>query len=215
MPLISVIVPIYKVEPYIRRCIDSILSQTFTDFELILVDDGSPDNCPIICDEYAKKDIRIHVIHQQNGGLSAARNVGIDWAFANSDSRWLSFVDSDDLVHPCFLEFLYRAVNETGLKVSSCEIRRVETEIEMLKMTYNVRKMAWDEYYLSDWVRGVVACNKLYEKRLFDKNRYPIGKTHEDEYLTYRILACASVISVIDAELYLYFQNYSFLQRYF
>ena len=82
MPQISVIVPVYKVEPYLRRCIDSILSQTFTDFELILVDDGSPDNCPAICDEYALKDSRIRVIHQKNSGLSAARNAGINYAFA-------------------------------------------------------------------------------------------------------------------------------------
>ena len=100
MPQISVIVPVYKVEPYLRRCVDSILGQTFTDFELILVDDGSPDNCPAICDEYARKDTRVHVIHQENGGLSAARNAGIDWAFANSDSQWLTSVDSDEWVHP-------------------------------------------------------------------------------------------------------------------
>ena len=91
MPQISVIVPIYKVEPYLHRCVDSILLQTFRDFELILVDDGSPDNCGRICDQYAENDNRIHVIHQQNRGLSAARNAGIDWAFKNSDSRCLLF----------------------------------------------------------------------------------------------------------------------------
>ena len=103
MPIISVIVSVYKVEPYIRQCVDSILAQTFTDFELILVDDGSPDNCGAICDEYAAQDCRVRVIHQENGGLSAARNAGIDWAFANSDSQWLAFVDSDDWVHPDYL----------------------------------------------------------------------------------------------------------------
>ena len=84
--MISVIVPVYKVEPYLRRCVDSILGQTYCDFELILVDDGSPDSCPSVCDDYAAQDSRVHVIHQENGGLSAARNAGIDWAFANSDS---------------------------------------------------------------------------------------------------------------------------------
>jgi len=102
MPTISVIVPIYKVEPYIRRCIDSILAQTYTDFELILVDDGSPDNCGAICDEYATKDSRIHVIHQENGGVSAARNAGIDIA----SGEYLTFVDSDDWVKTYFLERL-------------------------------------------------------------------------------------------------------------
>ena len=93
MAQISVIVPVYKVEAYLHRCVDSILRQTCRDFELILVDDGSPDNCPAICDEYAALDPRVRVIHQENGGLSAARNAGIDWAFANSNSQWITFVD--------------------------------------------------------------------------------------------------------------------------
>ena len=93
--LVSVIVPVYKVEKYIHRCVDSILAQSFRDFELILVDDGSPDNCGAICEEYAAKDSRIHVIHQANGGLSAARNTGIEWALAHSDSQWLTFIDRD------------------------------------------------------------------------------------------------------------------------
>ena len=98
MANISVIVPVYKVEAFLNRCVDSILCQTYEDFEIILVDDGSPDTCGALCDEYARKDGRVHVIHQENGGLSAARNTGIDWAFANSTSRWLAFVDSDDWV---------------------------------------------------------------------------------------------------------------------
>ena len=104
---ISVIVPIYNVEPYLRRCIDSILAQTHVNFELILVDDGSPDHCGEICDEYAMHDDRIVVIHQKNCGVAAARNAGIDWTFANSDSEWLTFVDSDDYIHPEYLERLY------------------------------------------------------------------------------------------------------------
>lgn len=87
MPKISVIVPVYKAEPYLRRCLNSILEQTFDDFELILVDDGSDDNCPALCDEYAAKNKRVHVIHQEKRGVSAARNTGIDWVFANSDSQ--------------------------------------------------------------------------------------------------------------------------------
>ena len=98
MPLISVIVPVYKVEPYLKECVDSILNQTFTDFELILVDDGSPDNCPQICDEYARKDKRVIVIHKENGGVSSARNAGLDYVFAHSDSQYISFVDSDDIL---------------------------------------------------------------------------------------------------------------------
>lgn len=106
MATISVIVPVYKVEPYLRRCIDSILRQTYSDFELILVDDGSPDNCPAICDEYARKDHRVHVIHQENGGLSAARNAGI----YKANGQYVMFCDSDDTVDPQWCELLYNAL---------------------------------------------------------------------------------------------------------
>jgi len=101
-PQISVIVPVYKVEQYIHRCIDSILSQSFTDFELILVDDGSPDNCGKICDEYAQKDSRIRVFHKSNGGVSSARNLGLD----NAKGEWIAFIDSDDFVENEYLEEL-------------------------------------------------------------------------------------------------------------
>ena len=114
MPLISVIVPIYKVKEYLNRCVDSILSQTFTSFELVLVDDGSPDECGEICDDYAIKDDRIIVIHQSNKGLSEARNTGIDWAMKNSDSEWLTFVDSDDWIHPDYLRLLYDSAIKTN-----------------------------------------------------------------------------------------------------
>ena len=125
--LISVIVPVYKVEKYIHRCVDSILTQTFTDFELILVDDGSPDNCGIICDEYALKDNRIHVIHKENGGLSDARNAGIDWAFENSNSEWLTFIDSDDWVHPKYFEAMVRAAQIYRTEIAICNYLEAET----------------------------------------------------------------------------------------
>ena len=120
MPSISVIVPIYMVEPYLRRCVDSILAQTFPDFELILVDDGSPDNCGQICEEYARLDRRVLVIHQENRGLSAARNAGIDWVMANSDSSWITFVDSDDWIHPNMLKHLFELNRDHGTQISAC-----------------------------------------------------------------------------------------------
>ena len=113
MSEISVIVPVYKVEQFSHRCVDSILHQSFTDFELILVDDGSPDQCGAICEAYAAGDARIHVIHQKNGGLSAARNTGIDYVMEHSKSHWLAFVDSDDWVHPDYLQMLYMTARET------------------------------------------------------------------------------------------------------
>ena len=107
-PLVSIIVPIYKVEPYLRRCLDSIVNQTYTNLEIILVDDGSPDGCPQICDEYAAKDKRIVVIHKENGGLSDARNAGLDIC----KGEYIFFIDSDDWIKTDTIEFLYKITQD-------------------------------------------------------------------------------------------------------
>ena len=187
--LISVIVPVYKVEKYIHRCVDSILAQTFTDFELILVDDGSPDNCGKICDEYAEKDNRIHVIHKENGGLSDARNAGIDWAFANSDSEWITFIDSDDWIHPKYLEALYNAVKETGCEISICgyeETTGDSPKVDDINLQAVI--VSTEDFFCEHNVNAVVAWGKLYKKELFREIRYPVGKLHEDEFTTYKLL---------------------------
>ena len=119
--LISVIVPVYKVEKYLKRCVDSILAQTYPCLEVILVDDGSPDGCPAICDEYAREDRRVRVIHKENGGLSDARNAGIDAA----KGKFLGFVDSDDYVHPRFYELLLQALKEEGADIAGCDVKKV------------------------------------------------------------------------------------------
>ena len=121
-PLLSIIVPVYNVENYLQKCIDSILAQTLTDFELILVDDGSPDGCPALCDAAAAKDARVRVIHQKNGGLSAARNAGLDVA----RGAWIGFVDSDDYIAPEMYEKLYRAVQSTGADLALCDYAKVD-----------------------------------------------------------------------------------------
>ena len=209
MPKITVIVPAYKVEPYLRRCVDSILNQTFTDFELILVDDGSPDGCGAICDEYI--DPRITVIHQSNGGLSAARNSGIDWAFACSDSEWLGFVDSDDWVHPQMYELLHRAACDCSVSLSVCDYQRT-LERERFAASSFLAPAVYNglDFFTSDKnVIATVAWNKLYEKSLFNDYRYPVGKIHEDEFLTYILLYEAGNIAYVDEKLYFYFRNYS------
>lgn len=208
MAMISVIVPVYKVEVYLRRCVDSILGQTFDDFELILVDDGSPDGCPAICDEYAVKDARVHVIHQENGGLSAARNAGIDWAFANSDSQWLTFIDSDDWVHSEYLERLIDAAHEHNVSVGVCGLERTNGEAAIINED-DCTPQLWDveEFYVQKTVNAVVAWGKLYRKECFALIRYPIGKLHEDEFTTYQILFAQKQLAAIDAPLYSYFQN--------
>lgn len=208
MATISVIVPVYKVEPYIRRCVDSILEQTFTDFELILVDDGSPDNCPAICDEYAQKDSRVHVVHQENGGLSAARNAGIDWAFINSDSRWFTFIDSDDWVHSRMLESLYTTSMEQRVAVSLCgyaETTGENIEIDQCELHGTLWKP--EEFYSEQTVAATVAWGKLYKRDCFSQIRYPAGKLHEDEFTTYKILFAQPKIAVISAPLYFYYNN--------
>lgn len=209
MAEISVIVPVYKVEKYLHRCVRSILQQSFRDFELILVDDGSPDRCGDICDAYAVQDSRVHVIHQENGGLSAARNRGIEWSLKNSDSRWIAFVDSDDWVHPDYLKLLYRAVTETGFPMAACGFACTEGE-PLGEVSEEYRKLTADEFYCGDGIpsgRAPVAWNKLYRKDLLEGTRYPIGKLNEDEFVTYRLVYRAQQVAYVPAALYAYFQN--------
>lgn len=208
MPTISVVVPVYKVEPYLRRCVDSILQQTYRDFELILVDDGSPDSCGSICDAYAQTDRRIHVIHQKNGGLSAARNAGIDWVFGNSDSRWFTFIDSDDWIHPQTLERLLQAAEAYNTAVSVCGYAETAGEnpaVTAESMCACSVDPRW--FYCSRFINATVAWGKLYRRELFENVRYPVGKIHEDEFVTYRLLMESGRIAVLEAPLYAYFVN--------
>lgn len=205
--LISIVVPVYKVENYLHRCVDSILAQTFADYELILVDDGSPDNCGQICDEYAEKDSRIKVIHKQNGGLSDARNAGIDWCFENSDFEWITFIDSDDWVHPEYLERLYQAVIDTGCSVSVCSYKNTsQTRIDPLDR-FQVKVYNTERFYCEKNVNSVVAWGKLYAKECFNDIRYPVGKLHEDEFTTYKIIFRYNDIAFLESKLYYYYVN--------
>ena len=124
MPTISVIVPVYKVEPYIRKCVDSILGQTFSDIQVILVDDGSPDQCGKICDEYAKQDNRVEVIHKENGGLSDARNAGIPYA----KGEYIIFLDSDDYIENDMFEYMYTRIKDSGADMATCGLSEVYTD---------------------------------------------------------------------------------------
>lgn len=207
MTRISVIVPVYKVEAYLPRCVDSICRQTFADFTLILVDDGSPDGCGALCDAYARRDSRIRVIHQENGGLSAARNAGIDWALNHMDCQWLAFVDSDDWVHPSFLQTLLEGAESTGCCLSACGFCRTQGE-PLPQPQGDFAVLDADDYYCG--VSGgvaPVAWNKLYHRSLFANLRYPVGKLHEDEFTTYRAVYQAGKVAVTTAGLYAYYQN--------
>ena len=201
---ISIIVPVYNVEKYLSRCVDSILNQTFTDFECILVDDGSPDNCGKICDEYAKKDKRIRVIHKENGGLSDARNAGIDIA----QGEYIGFVDSDDWIHPQMYEILYNGIIENNVKISACKLEE-EIEAGQFKRIYNPCFNVYNglDFLVSNYFIAVSPPTKLYHKSLFDNIRYPVGRLHEDAFVVYKLFFKADNIAFTDNALYEYFRN--------
>ena len=205
--LISIVVPVYKVEKYLKRCIESILRQSFTNFELILVDDGSPDNCGNICERYAREDSRIHVIHKENGGLSDARNAGIHWAIENSNSKWITFIDSDDWVHPDYLSFLYKAVIDFDVKISICKYTKVCQFCENLHNEYVASTYQVQDLYVKEKTNSIVAWGKLYLKSDFTNIGFPVGKLHEDEYTTYRLLFMYDKVAFVEDSLYYYFVN--------
>ena len=205
MSTISVIVPVYQAEKYLCQCVDSILDQSFRDFELILVDDGSPDGCGAICDAYALQDQRILVIHQDNKGLSAARNAGIDWIFAHSDSRWITFVDSDDWIHPEMLERLLEASLKLNSPVSVGFYQQTHGQTDFWSGSPASPVLCKpDELFLSNLGAATVAWGKLYRRECFQDIRYHIGKIHEDEFITYRILFAHAQVAVINYPFYAY-----------
>lgn len=210
--LISVIVPVYNVEKYLRRCIDSIVNQSYTNLDIILVDDGSTDKSGLICDEYEKADSRITVIHKENGGLSDARNTGIE----ESNGIYLCFIDSDDYIMPDMINKLYNALTINNADISLCNFLYVdenEDEIryrnedlpiqdEVLNKSDVMNKMAIEKYWYY-----IIACNKLYKKELFLQIRFPYGKQHEDEFVAHLIFDKCERIACIKEPLYNYVQR--------
>ena len=194
-PLISVIVPVYKVEKSLRRCIDSLIGQTYRQLQIILVDDGSPDRCGDICDIYSHKDKRVTAIHQRNCGLSAARNTGIQHA----QGQYYAFVDSDDYVAPDFISFLYTLMCEHDADIASCGVVNVEISgkqtvvdkdrsVHVMDSREALERMCYnDGFYVTTW-------DKLYKAQLFEGIRFPEGKLFEDTGTTYKLVDKASKI---------------------
>jgi len=208
--LVSVIVPVYKVEPYLCACIEGILNQTYGNIEIILVDDGSPDNCPAICDDYARKDSRIRVLHKENGGLSSARNAGIE----NANGEYIAMIDSDDAIHERFIEILYDLCENSECQVAQCDFLCVsENSIKLPPqkhtdvLFYTGREAMKKCCEGADAVKYNVVWNKLYHKSVFENVRFPIGKVHEDEFTTYRLLWNVKRMAVINLYLYWYLQR--------
>ena len=208
MALISVISPVYNTEKLLPRCAESILTQTFQDFEWILVNDGSKDKSGELCDAYAAADNRIHVLHQENSGVSAARNAALDWVMANSDCEWILFVDSDDWIHPQMLETLLELAKTHQVKVSACGY--LETSDGTLSVSEDqLTPELWDakEFYYWQKLLGTVPWGKLYARECFENIRYPVGMYFDDEFVTYRILLAQEKIPMVPAQMYGYYQN--------
>lgn len=213
MDLISVIVPVYNVEKYLNRCVDSIINQTYSNLEIILINDGSTDTSGKICDEYKKRDNRIHVIHQKNGGLSAARNAGIVIANGN----YFIFVDSDDLIHPQCIEILYKVIKNdcSDIVIGNYEKFDDFNKID-LKVNDDIKyksDLLSDTEVLDNFIqlknnsRFVSSCWKLFKKEVIGNIRFPKGRLFEDEFTVYKFIYNANKISIIDKIIYFYYVN--------
>lgn len=204
--MISIIVPVYNVEKYVGKCIESILHQTYADFELILVNDGSTDTSYEICCKYAEKDERIRLINKENGGLSSARNRGIDVCKGD----FITFVDSDDYISKFMLSELYKYIIENSADISMCSFKRVEEfeEIKDIKVSGEIEILSsrncFERIYSSQVDEFTVAWGKLYKRKLFENIRYPEGKIHEDEFVTYKLFYAANKIVYLNRKLYFY-----------
>lgn len=205
---ISVIVPVYNVAPYLKKCLDSIIHQTYTNLEIILVDDGSTDESPQICDEYAAKDKRIVVIHKKNGGQSEARNFGLDIC----KGEFISFVDSDDWIERDFIEILYNELTRYNSDISIINHNRFS-----LDGTYNSIKSFKNETISNidalkllikkEPIQHLLMCGKLYRKELFDGIRFPVGRIFEEHLICYKIYYKARKITSCNKVLYHYLKR--------
>lgn len=213
MAAISVIVPVYRVERYLDACVASIVGQTFTDLEILLVDDGSPDACPALCDAWARKDPRIRVIHRANGGLSAARNSGIDAA----TGAFFAFVDSDDTLEPDALRRAYEAQRASDADLVIFNLQYVdekgtplpEPDFSGFRDEVLDEDGVWQRYFAlaEQRIYYVVAWNKLYRAELFRTLRYAEGKRYEDQFLLPGLLARCRTIACLG------YVGYSYAQR--
>lgn len=205
---ISVIVPVYKVEAYLDKCVSSIVNQTYTNLEIILVDDGSPDNCPAMCDAWAEKDSRIRVIHKPNGGLSDARNAGM----AVATGELMAFVDSDDWIAPDMYEHLYWRLTEDNSDIAACGVQMVWEDKKLCRMLTRAgscvlnQEEAMRAIIEESWLKQPV-WYKLYKTDLIRDILFPMGKCHEDVFWSYQAVGSAKKVSVSDHVGYYYLQR--------
>lgn len=208
MALISVIVPVYKVEEYLHRCVNSILNQTYRELELILVDDGSPDGCPGMCDAYEVTDNRVRVVHKANGGLSDARNAGLSIA----QGEYIAFVDSDDWVEPDYLETMMNALQHSGSDICECGVQKAydypapeDREIQGTMTVYDTVEAL--RLLILDRDLKQHVWNKLYNRACLCNIPFAVGKINEDEFWMYQVFGNAKRVVKVDRVLYHYFQR--------
>lgn len=213
--MISVIVPVYNVEQYLTKCIDSIINQTKKELQIILVNDGSTDSSGEICDNYKEKDGRICVIHKKNGGLSSARNAGIDIA----TGEYLAFIDSDDWIEPDFFELLYKGIQQFNADISVVQFAKVKkfeninyiSDVHTEWYKYNTKEAM--KILFSDKIIGYSAVNKLYKTILFSDIRYPEGLLMEDKATTYKLIDKSKSIVVNKSQKYHYYLRANSIMR--
>lgn len=205
MSKICIIVPVYNREATIRRCVKSIINQTFSDWTLLLVDDGSRDSSVKICDDFAAADERIRVIHKENGGVSSARNAGLDWAFENDSSPWLAFIDSDDWISPAYFQRLLEAAEEHGTDISCCNYVELTEETTLPAEPKNTEILTTEAYWKNYASPSVVPWGKIYQKTLFANVRYPLGKICDDTFTTHKILFQRDMVAWTPEQLYCYY----------
>ena len=207
--LITIVIPIYNVEKYLHDCLKSVINQTYNNLQIILVDDGSPDNCPKICDEYKNKDSRIEVIHKKNGGLSDARNAGLEKA----KGRYICFIDSDDFINCKYIEKLYDLITKNNADMAVSNFKRVQDfkeeylekkEENATEEIYTGKQMIENIYSRKLYVQSTVAWNKMYKTELFKDIKFPYGKLHEDEFTTYKLYYICSKVVMTSEILYYY-----------
>lgn len=210
-PLISVIVPIYKVEKYLTICVDSLLHQSYGNLEIILVDDGSPDECPAICDQYQNKDNRIKVIHKKNGGLSDARNAGLDIA----QGEYVAFVDSDDFIDEDYICKLYDALQQNRASIAVCGIQIIDESNKVTEQIYVTQDKKQELYtgreiikkeLQGEWV-FVTAWGLCMMHKIFKELRFPCGRHYEDEYVFVSVFENQECVVCIPENIYYYLQR--------
>lgn len=209
MPKISIIIPVFNTEKYLSRCLDSILAQTVSDYEVIIVNDGSTDLSGSICEQYAQQDSRFIVFHQENKGQAAARNLALDWIDSNSDSEYITFIDSDDWVHPQYLELLLAAIMETdGISTGRIQSFQTMEEINIQRLS-EVHTIKTPEFIYTHGENTVYAyvCGSLYTRSIWKSLRFPAGRRWEDLSIYHKALFQAPRIAWFDIPLYYYFQN--------